>query len=143
MSENSPEDEVTFSADQMNHRLPNNTTPIAYDIYISTRIDEGIFDFNGSVEIEVDVLEESTNITLHQRGLSINSVKLTNENGSVIPALPPHYDPSTEFLTIFTINVKLYPNSTVYLTFNYNGTLNENLDGSSYENPEGKRVYVK
>lgn len=129
---------------QKNYRLPNNTKPIAYDIYINTRIDEGIFGFNGTVKIEIDVLEESKHITLHQRQLSINSVELTNESHHLIPIIPAHYDSDTEFMTISPTNEILSANSTVFLTINYNGTLRRDLQRFYeifYLDSNSKRVY--
>lgn len=88
VSENTAKNLVSIRADQRGYRLPNNTKPISYEIYISSQIDKGFFDFDGSVEIEIIVLEDSNNITLQHRNLSINSIKLSMENGRKIPILP-------------------------------------------------------
>lgn len=56
----------------ISYRLPNNTSPILYDLAIETWVDKGRLNYNGSVNICVQVNENDTNyITLHSRNLNI------------------------------------------------------------------------
>lgn len=65
-------------------RLPDHTVPYSYDIFVTTDIHEGIFDFNGSVVIRVNVLEDTSWIMLHSYLLTLNDVKVSNLDGVVL-----------------------------------------------------------
>lgn len=136
--------DVQFEADERNYRLPNNTKPEAYVVYISTDVAVGKFEFYGSVKIAIRVLQNTNNITLHQRQLKILAAQLMAEGGRNIPTFTPHFDSNTEFLTISTVNETLQNGSKVVLKLKYQGNLRKDAAGfyrSSYINAEGKRVY--
>lgn len=65
-------------------RLPDHTVPYSYDIFVTTDIHEGLFDFNGTVIIHVNVLEDTSLIMLHSYLLTLNDVKVTNLDGDVL-----------------------------------------------------------
>lgn len=133
-----------FQTDNVSYRLPNTTKPEAYEIVLFTNIADGGFVFSGTVKIAVRVLQQTNNITLHQRQLTIGSVKLEHEDGHPIRTALPDYDPVTEFLTINTIDDPIWPGSKVFLTIEYKGLLRQDYAGfyrSSYRNSDGKQVY--
>lgn len=135
--------DFTFAPDEVNYRLPNNTKPETYDISITTDIAHEIFEFSGTVKIGVRALNITDSITLHQRQLKIDRINLETEFGLNVRVLPPHYDPVTEFLTIYTTDEPLLPANLYFLTITYKGTLREDMGGfyrSSYTNSDGKTV---
>lgn len=84
------------------YRLPNDTRPETYDIYISTTIHNENFTFEGTVSILLLVTSETSSITLHSHRLhTIHDVSL-QEEGSSTPILlgSTAFDNSNNFLTI-------------------------------------------
>lgn len=65
-------------------RLPDHTVPYSYDIFVTTDIHEGLFDFNGTVIIHVNVLEDTSLIMLHSYLLTLNDVKVTTSEGDIL-----------------------------------------------------------
>lgn len=135
--------DVPFETDQINYRLPNNTKPDAYDISIITDIDQGIFEFSGSVTIYITALTHTDSITLHARQLNVTSFTLKSKSGKRYTIAPPDYDKQTEFLTFRILNDQLLAGEKVALIIKYNGVLRSDQSGfywSSYNDNNGKRV---
>lgn len=85
------EDEIT------SFRLPNETIPVRYLIDITTRIHEDEFDFNGTVSVEVLVINATNKIVLHAKDLKIVGLSLLDiENkvqlDNVVYKLLDHYN---------------------------------------------------
>lgn len=123
------------SDNETDYRLPNNTKPQAYSLFISTDIADGIFDYYGIVKINITILKESNEITLHQYELNIQAVNLTSEQGEMIRVQSPYYDQSRDFVIIKTINYTFSPEDTIFLEVKFNGNLREDNYGfyrSSY-----------
>lgn len=58
-------------------RLPGNSKPTHYDLALRLpNVDRGLTSFDGTVAIEIEVLEATNTLTLHNRGLVIQDVKL-------------------------------------------------------------------
>lgn len=76
-------------ADEQNYRLPNDTKPETYDITLITTVDEAVdgdeinFNFDGTVKINIKVLEETNKVTLHARQLTIKTAELFDENTNI------------------------------------------------------------
>lgn len=68
----------------LSFRLPNNSIPIHYNVFLSTDIHIPNFNFNGSVAITFRTLMPSTNITINFKQISIYEVHLYNENSQII-----------------------------------------------------------
>lgn len=134
--------DVPFEQSQIQYRLPNNTKADAYDISLVTDIARGLFNFSGSVTINITVLKPSNYITLHARQLTIKSVSLKSSDGSEYKLAETKYDQQTEHLTIQSLNGNLTNKVTLHIT--YNGTLRIDEAGfyrSSYlDNQNGNRV---
>lgn len=130
----------------INFRLPNTTHPETYDIAITTRIDQGIFDFYGYVRIGIVVDQTTREIVLHARQLTVSDVRLVKYAGNVpinVEIDNHSYDGVTEFLKIRTKNSELLSGDRLTLDITYNGTLRTDNLGfyrSSYINSEGKQV---
>lgn len=136
-------DVFAIEKDEVKYRLPNNTKPEAYDVYIKTDIADNDFNFSGEVEIKVKVLEASNFITLHQRQLEIVSARLTGQDEEEILLKDFTYDSVTEFLTFTAVSRKFTVGETLFLTIKYKGELRKDGGGfyrSSY-NSNGKQMY--
>lgn len=142
-------DSYQFETD-ISYRLPNNTKPSIYDVAIETWVDEGRFDFNGSVNIRVRVLEDDTNsITLHSRNLNIlewNLQKMVSEELTPVAVENPVFDAVTDFITFTLVgDEKLEKDADYRLFITFSGMLREEQEGfyrSSYTNSDGNEVLV-
>lgn len=127
--------------DFISYRLPNNTRPISYDIDITTRVDKGDFTFTGQVDIFLIVVNETHDITIHARQLTINFIELKSQ---FFPSVYPtvySYDNETEFLRIYT-GVILKPGGYT-LRIKYEGELRKDNAGfylSTYTDDNGNTV---
>uniref|UniRef100_A0A336M3W6 CSON008207 protein n=1 Tax=Culicoides sonorensis TaxID=179676 RepID=A0A336M3W6_CULSO len=126
-----------------NYRLPNNTRPLHYNIHLTTNIEQADFDFYGSVEITLEAVENTKNLTIHYRQLTINEVKLIDvETKKEIKFNEPHYDEITEHFVI-PVESELVNGTQYLLSIEYNGTLRDDLAGfhkSSYTDDDGNVV---
>jgi aminopeptidase N len=127
----------------ISYRLPNDTIPIRYDIQLTTRVDEGNFDFTGNVKINLRIVTQTNTITIHSKQLTILSTELRNSVGGVIGTQPATLDPVTEFLTVQTLVGQLAAGQEYVLEINYNGILRQDDQGfyrSSYVNGQGQTM---
>lgn len=75
---------VSFNYQPETYRLPNNTRPFYYDIFLWTDVDRKIFDFYGRVRIGIEAIETTNTVTLQYRDLEIEKVTLLDTVGNVI-----------------------------------------------------------
>ncbi|XP_031633026.1 aminopeptidase N-like [Contarinia nasturtii] len=129
---------------EITYRLPNNTKPETYDITITTRIDEGLFDFDGKVAIQIVALESTNSITLHYRQLTITSQSLRKVDDNSMIALDDYkYDKTTELLT-FPTKTQLEKDKKYILTIEYKGELRTDRAGfyrASYVDAIGQEIF--
>ncbi|KAJ6641474.1 Aminopeptidase M1, partial [Pseudolycoriella hygida] len=125
--------EITRTRDvkysEVPYRLPNNTKPEAYDLFLATDIASGVFNFSAEIKIRINILEETNYITLHQHGLRISSAQLARITGENINIKQPQYDQLRDFVTFETDNTILQPGQSVTLVIKYDGTLNDKYFG--------------
>lgn len=127
--------------DLISYRLPNNTIPLQYDVSLQTWVDTNNFTFVGKVLIDIQIVEITSFITLHQRQLTIDSVDVRDSIGNSV-YLDHTYDSVTEFLIIETVN-ELLPNDLYTLDIEYKGILRTDSAGfyrSSYVNDIGETM---
>lgn len=127
------------------YRLPNNSIPLHYDLFITTDIDKGIFDFTGSVKIHIQILEDSDEIILHYRQTTIDVINLLNVDGTTIIVQDLGYDQieAYDFLVI-TLPNPVYTNDEFVLEIKYFGTHRSDGGGfyrGSYVNTDGNTVW--
>lgn len=109
--------------DGIDYRLPNNTTPLHYDINLSTNIHASIFAFNGVVTIRIKALESTSNITVHFRQINITNVDLLDANGNLIQAnVTFSTELQKDFLIIRPQN-ELVMDQTYHVKITYDGEL--------------------
>ncbi len=123
------------------YRLPNNTLPNSYDVTLRTWIHEGNFLFNGSIRINISIVESTNTITLHHRYLTIDDVRLWSESGAAVPVLSYSYNTTFEFFSV-SMQDTLSIGETYSLDIDYNGTLRSDEGGfyrSSYVADDGTR----
>lgn len=130
--------------DPENYRLPNNSRPIRYDLYLRTAVHEENFDFSGIVTIQIKILEPSTTITLHQRQLTIDRVDHVDATGTILNGdLANSYEKEREFLTI-TLPTLVNTDAEIFVKITYHGILRTDNTGfyrASYNDTDGNRVW--
>lgn len=118
----------TISSDIETFRLPNNTQPLNYNLKINTSIHDGIFTFDGQVEILISILQTSNNITLHARRLGIDDITLRYPDGTLFESnLRYTYDSATEFLTVLTTE-QIVGGTLLVVDIRYFGLLGDFMD---------------
>lgn len=133
--------------DASSFRLPNNTRPIAYDILLTTDIDKGIFNFSGVVDVLIEALENTSEITLHYRQITIENIRLWSLYP--YPILREYninftLDEQLEFIRIPTAE-ELVAHQQYIVEITYNGVLRDDNFGfirASYRDPEGDIHWV-
>lgn len=137
---------LSDTKDVVNYRLPNNTFPIRYDVYLKTEVHQKDFSFDGNVVITFEAKENTSSVTLHYRQIDIIDLKLMKLDGSALFPEKPTYqkDNITEFLTIPT-SVPFIQGNQYKVEISYNGTLRSDNQGfyrSSYKNEKDEEVYI-
>jgi aminopeptidase N len=130
--------------DGIEYRLPNNTLPLHYDIYLSTDIHIPFFSFDGIVTIRIKALNDTPDITVHFRQLVIMNIELSEGNGTLIQSSVNYsQDEVREFLIIRPQN-SLIKDQTYHVKIGYLGTLRNDDAGfylGSYVDNNGVRKY--
>lgn len=115
-------EEIQRIADESDeYRLPKSVLPNHYNIFLSTRIDQGNFNFTGNVEINVSVKETINQIVLNSKLLNIDKVMVKNISGSEI-SIGDHTVNETHQFLVIPINGYLDPGNFTIVVF-YNGIL--------------------
>lgn len=130
--------------DEDSLRLPRNSAPIHYDIALTTNVHTSARAFTGNVRIEIEILETSFSITLHNRGLQIDEVKLTSFGGADVEIVT-RLDAEKEFLIIESQSAALQYDEHYFIDISYRGQLQLGTTGfyrSSYRVDGGTRYYI-
>lgn len=86
-------------------RLPNTTVPSHYDLFINTEIHNDDLDYNGTVKIVINVLEDTKQIVLHSSRSTLVKVELKNDNQLPLAVVNHEFDLEREFLVVNTASV--------------------------------------
>ena len=114
-------------------RLPKSTVPISYDLTLNTQVHTGQRQFNGLVKIEIVVKEATNMITLHNKQLDVESLKLLAESGSEI-VTTLRYEADKSFMHVDTARI-LAVNEKFTIEIAFKGSLQLDMRGfylSSY-----------
>jgi hypothetical protein len=125
----SVEEEVVAAADDDSIRLPTSVIPIHYDLALVTTVHTGTRAFSGNVRIRVQVVTATNSITLHNRGLSIDRVVLTNVASGNAVVNTFSLDTTRDFLIIDTDEVTLTQGAEYLLEIEYTGNLRTDMGG--------------
>lgn len=141
-------DELTASPfedpiDGINWRLPNNTRPIHYEIFLTTSIHMAEFAFSGHVEIIIEAVEDTNVITLHFRELTISDVVMVDLRTSSLMNVSFTLEQDREFLHIHPENF-LAAGDRYLVIVDYAGTLRNDDAGfyRSWYERNGERVWL-
>nr|XP_053644189.1 aminopeptidase N-like [Cherax quadricarinatus] len=143
--ETSPE---TPSKEKINVRLPRALKPLHYMVKLQPFIN-GNFSIMGYVEVEMEVVEPTSNITLHINDIITNNetIKLTpsdDRTGPGIRIVRHLCDKEREFY-IAKLNEELKPGKKYVLSMEFVGYLNDDLVGfyrSSYTDEQGNEKWI-
>lgn len=132
---------VMQADDGINYRLPNDTLPIRYDVFLTTRIDQEDFNYDGHVDITIRCVTATNKIVMHNRHSDISEI-LLKSGETVTPLEVFETDLVTEFLTIdLAANLVVGQEYTVSITFIGNHTVdNFGWYRASYTNDNGEVV---
>lgn len=125
-------------------RLPNNTIPIHYDIYISTDIHIPRLYFNGSIFITIRTLMPSTNITVNFKQLNVFAVHLFRSDWSLVENYVNFVANEETELLVITPTDELPGGQEFNVGINYNGLLRDDMYGfyhAFYIDEEGNKKY--
>uniref|UniRef100_A0A4Y0BM55 Aminopeptidase N n=1 Tax=Anopheles funestus TaxID=62324 RepID=A0A4Y0BM55_ANOFN len=131
------------------YRLPQTSVPIHYELHLRTEIHRNERTFDGSVGIQLQVLEATDVLVLHNRGLVIASAKISSLPNGVTG--PPSLIGDVEYSTDTTFEKLTFTSPTILqpgfylLEVTFEGRLATNDDGfyvSSYVADNGERRYL-
>lgn len=131
--------------DGISYRLPNDTIGLTYDIFLSTEIHRGEFEFSGETKILIQIVENTDQITLQYRQMNINSVTLLDVNNRIIRQNVPWTQNATVEFLIIRPNFLLFAGERYFVEIHHNGIIRNDGLGwyrSSYLTPEGKRRWL-
>uniref|UniRef100_A0A182VX16 Aminopeptidase n=1 Tax=Anopheles minimus TaxID=112268 RepID=A0A182VX16_9DIPT len=135
------------SAQELRYRLPSYIVPTHYKVSLDTQVHTGNRSYSGSVDIHLDIRQQTKTIYVHNRGLRItfNELYLSDSaaNITLLETLRYTEDVEREF-TIFAIRRAIAPAEYI-LRLDFEGQLRTDDDGfymSSYRNENGTRRYL-
>lgn len=122
-SQNGVEVEKLLDDESLSYRLPNETIPLRYDLWLMTDVEKANFNFSGRVKIHVKVVKTTQTITLHYREIKIDKIDLYGVDKELIQSnLSFEYDDKVEFLIISLPRV-MTEDEEVVLDIEYHGEL--------------------
>jgi hypothetical protein len=122
------------------YRLPNNSVPLRYDLWLKTGSPIANYDFEGRVKIHVKTVKATNNITLHMRNLLIDNIDLLAADGSLKQSkLQSEYIDDSYFLQIFLPDLSKQ-NDELVLDIKYHGKMS--FEGKGFCNPSRSRRYT-
>jgi aminopeptidase N len=115
--------------DGISYRLPNDTVPLTYDIFLSTDIHRGEFAFNGNAKIRFEVIETTNQVTLHYRQMNIHNVTLFNSNNQIIQENVPWIQNATVEFLIIRPNMPFFVGQQYIVHIFYSATIRDDSLG--------------
>eukprot|EP00095_Tigriopus_kingsejongensis_P003214 snap_masked-scaffold699_size109694-processed-gene-0.3 protein:Tk03214 transcript:snap_masked-scaffold699_size109694-processed-gene-0.3-mRNA-1 annotation:"GE21157" len=119
------------------HRLPDDVKPLEYAVWLEPNLQAGTF--SGRVDIRLSVVRSTARIVLHARELSIQTLRLSRDQGRVTVAQTWRLLPEQEWLQIDLAEAVTVP-ADLTLGIEYEGVLNDQLRGFYRTAQEGGRV---
>lgn len=130
----------SIAADSKDYRLPGNSRPLHYDLWLRIDIDQ--MRYNGSVQIQIELLEDTSSITLNYKDIEIdvNNVILMVASGQMFRPITSTTDDDTEMIT-FTFEYRMLSGGTYEIAMDFHSSIRTDLKGlyrSSYH--QGREV---
>lgn len=122
--------------------LPKNVKPLHYDVTLEPNFET--FKYDGIVEIELDVVEDTTSISLNTLDIEIKETKVT-AGGNVIASSPKISHNEDSQTTKIDFDQTIPAGTKAKLVHKFVGTLNDNMAGfyrSSYKSESGEDAYI-
>lgn len=127
-------------------RIANKTIPLSYDVHINTTLEEGDFNFNGTVVIKLKADNFPSEIQFHQQLLNVEETRLVSPKGEVVHTTLTPANNSENQIYSLKIDSGTHKEIGVFtLTIKYNGTLRQDKLGyyrSNYTNAKGETVWL-
>lgn len=115
-------------------RLPKTSKPISYDLTLTTNVHSGTRAFSGTVKIEIEIVTNTDVLTLHNRGLTVGTVKLLDVSGAELRSSVTQ-ETDKEFVHVQSDSRSLIAGEKVNLEIEFTGQLSTGTSGfyrSSY-----------
>lgn len=122
--------------------LPKNVKPLHYDLTLEPNFKT--FKYDGTVEIDLDVVEDTKSISLNALEIDIKETKITS-GGTVITSAPKITHDEDSQTTKLDFDQTIPAGSKAKLIQKFVGTLNDNMAGfyrSSYKAENGEDAYI-
>ncbi|KAG9731032.1 hypothetical protein KCU59_g12552, partial [Aureobasidium melanogenum] len=122
--------------------LPKNVKPLHYHLTLEPNLET--FQYEGKVVIDLDVVEDTTSISLNTIDIDIKSTEVHSGSKLITSSPKLSYDENTQTTTVsFPDTIPAGHKATLTQTFT--GTLNDNMAGfyrSSYKGEDGSDKYI-
>ncbi|XP_055536351.1 aminopeptidase N-like [Wyeomyia smithii] len=129
----------------LSYRLPNTTIPTHYSLYLDTNVHIGEFEYTGSVQISITILERTQQIVLHSVRSVINRLELRNSNQLAVALNEHEFDDEKEFL-IVNVKEPLVAGTNYVLDIDFTNSLDRadkaGFYRSSYETADGETRHL-
>ncbi|XP_055679708.1 aminopeptidase N-like [Lutzomyia longipalpis] len=112
-------------------RLINSTEPLAYEVWLETKIHEKILNYNGRVRINLRALEAAKMITIHSEKLLIRNYTLFDHFGNVVSILRME-EHESETILEFSLQESLKVDQNYILDIEFQGYLQSIPQGFCY-----------
>ncbi|CAI6341716.1 unnamed protein product [Periconia digitata] len=122
--------------------LPTNVKPLHYNLTLEPEFQN--FTYKGSVTIDLDVVEDTTSITLNTLDLDVHSAKVESD-GQTVSASPSLTHDESAQTTKVTFDQTISSGAKASLTMTFTGTLNDNMAGfyrSSFKAADGSTTWM-
>ncbi|KAF2169095.1 hypothetical protein M409DRAFT_36300 [Zasmidium cellare ATCC 36951] len=122
--------------------LPKNVKPLHYNVTLEPNFET--FKYDGTVEIELDVVKDTTSISLNALEIDIKETKITS-GSNVISSSPTLSHDEDSQTTKIEFNQTIPAGSKATLTHKFVGSLNDNMAGfyrSSYKAKDGGEGWI-
>ncbi|KZF24783.1 hypothetical protein L228DRAFT_245796 [Xylona heveae TC161] len=122
--------------------LPTNVKPVHYDLTLEPNLED--FTYKGTVIIDLDVVDDTTSISLNTLEIDIHSTKVTSGSTLISSSPKLSYNEDTQTTTV-SFDKTIPAGSKAQLTQTFTGILNDKMAGfyrSSYKGSNGETKYI-
>ncbi|KAF2749750.1 hypothetical protein M011DRAFT_465417 [Sporormia fimetaria CBS 119925] len=135
-------DGAAMDITQAREVLPTNVKPVHYDLTLEPDFEK--FTYEGKVSIDLDVVEDTTSISLNANELTIHSTTVSSNGQTIADSPSVQHDDDTQ-VTKVSFDKTIPAGSKATLTMTFAGTLNDNMAGfyrSSFKDENGNTAYM-